>query len=46
MKTSLHFRTHDETRFHWHPLLCGPFSITASVVLTVVVVLMLALLAT
>ena len=45
MRTFVHFRTHDETRFHWHPLY-GPFSLTASVVLTVLVVLMLALLAT
>jgi hypothetical protein len=45
MRTFLHFRTHDETRFLWHTLY-APFSLTATVVLTVLVVLMLALLAT
>ena len=45
MKTFVHFRTRDENRFHWHPLY-ALFSLTASLVLTVLVVLMLALLAT
>ena len=45
MRTSVHFRTHDENRFQWHPFY-ALFSLTASVVLTVLVVLMLALSAT
>jgi hypothetical protein len=45
MRTFVHFRTHDQNAFHWHPL-SALFSITASVVLAVLVVLVLALSAT
>jgi len=42
MRTFVHFRTHDENGFHLHPSY-ALFSLTASVVLAVLVVLMLTL---
>ena len=40
MKTSVHFRTHDGSGFHWHPFY-AIFSLTASVVLAALVVIIL-----
>lgn len=42
MRTFVHYRTHDENRFHWHDSYVL-FSLTASVVLAVLAALMLAL---
>jgi hypothetical protein len=40
MKTLVHFRTHDENAFHWHPFY-AIFSLTASILLAALVVLIL-----